>query len=65
MVVSKRKPGVKITNDTPEHTYERNRQRYYLHLKKGKISENEYNDLMDKNLEDLNLSKKNQSLKDF
>lgn len=65
MVETKRKVGRKVSKFDPQDVYDRNRQRYYYQLKMGKITAEEYNHLMDKNLEEYNEDKKNKSLRDF
>jgi len=63
-----RKKGRRITTDSPEDTYRRNRLRYHYQFKTGKLTDKEYDKLLDINLEEYHLSKKNKkntSLKDF
>ena len=65
--MNKRKAGAKPKKSSPLDIYNRNRQRYYYSFKKNKITLKEYNHLMDKNLEEYEINKKNpnSSLLDF
>jgi len=61
----KRKRGVRATKFDPESIYTRNRIRYHYQVHKKIISVEEFNILMDKNLEDFQNSKKNKSLNEY